>query len=357
MEKDENLFKYGNGDFWNNPHEIKPQESEIKEPNKTRVRRITRNYTAINQAHQWEPRHFQKILNKGIELMNIPTGYKGTGRPSIPVSEKIKICCTKSYHLKGGRNSVYYVENARNNGYIFIPKISENYFNRINDYMDDSGLTQYLQQLVHITAEPFSKIDDCFALDGTGIKTSSGKRRYLDIRTDRKKKREYVGLHIIAGVKSHVIAHAIVSKGHVHDNNFFKPLISEARKIFNIKEVYADSAYLSKENSKFCQSLEIKDYTKPKENTVVKGLRNSPFAKSVQRYYEDLELKEYRRYPLRANVECTFDMLKSLFSDTLRHKKWDARVNELLCRVICHNIRCLVLAYYHGHIEFPFALY
>lgn len=41
---------------------------------------------------------------------------------------------------------------------------------------------------------------------------------------------------------------------------------------------------------------------------------------------------------LRSNVESTFFMLKAKFSDLIRSKTETAQINELLLKVLCHNI-------------------
>src|SRR3989344_2546393 len=346
---DHNLWEF---DFWNKPTELDKQLPIQNFPN--RYREINRDYDLINQSHQWEPRYFLKILNETINLLSLPDGYKGTGRPSVPVSEKLKVCCIKQFNLKGGRRTVHHIESARAMGYLFIPNISENYFNMINNYTKDSSLTQYLQKLIILLAEPLAKKSYYFAVDGTGFKIGYGKKNYCSIRTDKDSKREYIGLHAIADVESHIIPYAIVSKGHVHDNNFFKPLIKKTNETFTIKEVYAVPAYLSKNNVEFCKALNIASYLKPKSNTVIKGLKNSAWRSSIERYYQDEKRKQYRRYSLRSNIESAFHMIKSVNTDILRHKTFEGRVNELLARIVCHNIRCLVTAYFKGDIDLPF---
>ena len=36
-------------------------------------------------------------------------------------------------------------------------------------------------------------------------------------------------------------------------------------------------------------------------------------------------------------------MIKKKFGETLKSKTWTSQVNELLCKVICHNI-CILIA-------------
>jgi transposase len=44
----------------------------------------------------------------------------------------------------------------------------------------------------------------------------------------------------------------------------------------------------------------------------------------------------------RSNVESTFSMIKAKFRDHVRSKTDVAMVNEVLCKIICHNICCLI---------------
>lgn len=48
------------------------------------------------------------------------------------------------------------------------------------------------------------------------------------------------------------------------------------------------------------------------------------------------------RYHLRSNVEATFSMLKRKFGDALRSKTQVAQFNEALCKVLCHNLCCVI---------------
>lgn len=47
-------------------------------------------------------------------------------------------------------------------------------------------------------------------------------------------------------------------------------------------------------------------------------------------------------YHKRSNVEATFSMIKAKFRDHVRSKTDDAMVNEVLCKIVCHNICCLI---------------
>jgi hypothetical protein len=49
-----------------------------------------------------------------------------------------------------------------------------------------------------------------------------------------------------------------------------------------------------------------------------------------------------QHYHKRSNVESTFSMIKAKFRDHVRSKTDVAMKNEVLCKIICHNICCLI---------------
>ena len=56
-------------------------------------------------------------------------------------------------------------------------------------------------------------------------------------------------------------------------------------------------------------------------------------------YKHDEFLQAYHK---RSNVETVFHMIKTKFKDNLRSKSKTAQINEILCKVICHNICCVI---------------
>jgi transposase len=59
-------------------------------------------------------------------------------------------------------------------------------------------------------------------------------------------------------------------------------------------------------------------------------------------------------YHKRSNVESTFSMVKAKFRDHVRSKGDVAMVNEVLCKLICHNICCLIQESYELGIAATF---
>ncbi|HEV2560823.1 MAG TPA: transposase [Rhizomicrobium sp.] len=52
----------------------------------------------------------------------------------------------------------------------------------------------------------------------------------------------------------------------------------------------------------------------------------------------------FTHYHQRSNVETVFSMIKAKFGGEVRSKTEIAALNEVLCKIVCHNICCLISA-------------
>jgi len=60
-------------------------------------------------------------------------------------------------------------------------------------------------------------------------------------------------------------------------------------------------------------------------------------------YYFMLQNEKYlQHYHVRSNVKSTVNMIKSKFGDRVRSKLWTVLVSEILCKIIAHNICCVI---------------
>jgi hypothetical protein len=58
-------------------------------------------------------------------------------------------------------------------------------------------------------------------------------------------------------------------------------------------------------------------------------------------------------YHQRSNVETTFSMIKAKFGDSLRSKSDVGQVNEVLCKVVCHNLPVLIASIHELGLDAP----
>jgi hypothetical protein len=61
-----------------------------------------------------------------------------------------------------------------------------------------------------------------------------------------------------------------------------------------------------------------------------------------------------RHYHQRSNAESVFSMVKAKFRDHVRSKTDVAMKNEVLCKIIAHNICCLIMSQLELGIEVEF---
>ena len=61
-------------------------------------------------------------------------------------------------------------------------------------------------------------------------------------------------------------------------------------------------------------------------------------------------------YHKRSNVETTFSMIKAKFGERLRCKTTTAQINEALCKVLCHNLCCVIQSMYELGVDPTFGV-
>jgi len=69
-------------------------------------------------------------------------------------------------------------------------------------------------------------------------------------------------------------------------------------------------------------------------------------------HFYSLKREEYMAcYHKRSNIETVFAMIKSKFRDNVRSKTDTAMKNEVLCKILAHNICCLIMSQFELGIE------
>ena len=125
-------------------------------------------------------------------------------------------------------------------------------------------------------------------------------------------------------------------------------LVDRTAENFTIDEVSADGAYCSAKNFDAVAKHGGTPYIAFKRNNTAAA--GGLFAKMFHLY--NYQREEYlSHYHRRSNVESTFSMVKAKFGDSLRSKSDVAMRNESLCKILCHNICCLIGSIYELGIE------
>ena len=71
-------------------------------------------------------------------------------------------------------------------------------------------------------------------------------------------------------------------------------------------------------------------------------------------FYKFKEAEFKHHYHKRTNVETVFSMIKAKFGERIRSKTNVSQTNEVLCKVLCHNLCCLIQSMYELGIDVDF---
>ncbi|MFT3786640.1 MAG: transposase [Tepidisphaeraceae bacterium] len=145
------------------------------------------------------------------------------------------------------------------------------------------------------------------------------------------------------GVKTNVVTAIEIDGKDTGDAPMLPPLVKTTAKSFEMYEVSADKGYSSRDVHDAIASVGAIPFVAFKAGATggVGGLFGKMF--HFFQYNREEFLAHYHR---RSNVESTVMMIKAKFGDAVRSKTDIAAKNEVLCKVLCHNICCLISAIY-----------
>ena len=295
-------------------------------------------WTAYNQAQTTEKDHFQILLHELCKGIGEPS--QKNGRPRLPFEEMIFATTFKVYSTVSQRRFISDLGDAHRKGY--ISKVP--HFNSISNYLESEVLTPYLKMLIEESSLPLAAIESDFAVDSSGFSTCRFfqwvKARYTNPQL--MEKREWVKVHLMCGVKTNIVTALEISDRFAHDSPFFAPLLETTSQNFVMQEVSADKAYSSAKNLKLVVSKAAMPYIAFRSNATGSEKYGGSVWKSMYHFYSYNQERFMQQYHKRSNVESTFSMIKAKFGDSLRSKTETAQVNEALCKILCHNICCLI---------------
>jgi transposase len=216
-------------------------------------------------------------------------------------------------------------------------------------FLESPLLTPVLHELIGLTSRPLAAVETTFAPDSTGSSTSRFTRWYDEKYGANRSGRDWVKAHVMPGTKTHIVTAVRILDKDAADCPQFVPLVKTTAEAFTIKEVSADKAYLSNENLETVAGLGGRAYIPFKSNST-SGETGSVWEKLYHFYAMHKEEFE-ARYHRRSNVESVFSMVKAKFRDHVRSKSDVAMKNEVLAKLVAHNICCLIMSQVELGIE------
>jgi hypothetical protein len=283
------------------------------------VQRVYRqDWRAYNAAQTNEKAKFQELLRDLCSGIAEPPQAK-SGRPRLPIQDALFSAVFKIYSTVSGRRFMTDLREAQAKGYIQKTP----HFNSIFNYLENPELTPILRSLI----------------------TESS--LYGAVRQQH----EWVKCHLMCGVRTHIVTAVEIKDKDASDTKLLPALVDATAENFTLNEVSADKGYGSLKNYKAIQYHGATPYIAFKSGHTGRG---GGLWQRMFHYYNFNREQFLQHYHKRSNVESTFSMIKAKFRDHVRSKTDVAMVNEVLCKILCHNICCLIQESYELGISTVF---
>ena len=304
----------------------------------------TQEWSSYNKAQTNEKSHFLAFLYELCSKIEEP--IQTMGRPRLPLKDVLFAVTFKTYSMMSGRRFASDMRDALATGYVSKPPS----FNSVFDYLQMGSLTAYLKQLIAESAMPLQSIESDFAVDSSGFSTTNYVR-WFDVKYGGDEDwHDWIKMHLMCGVKTHIVTSVEISGATANDSPFYKPLLASTAKAgFNMQEVSADKGYTSMKNLQATVDHGAMPYIPFKSN--VQADRGTDVWSKMFFFYNYKREEFLSHYHKRSNVETTFQMIKSKFGERLRSKTETAQVNEALCKVLCHNLCVVIQSMYELGVE------
>jgi transposase len=311
----------------------------------TETMRVTyaQDWPAYNEAQVQEKERFMLLLRSLCEGISQPP--QECGRPRLPLADVVFGATMKVYTTISGRRASTDIREAREKGLIDeVP-----HYNSLFKYVDDPALTPVLKRMIEESAMPLRSVESTFAVDATGFAACTYVRWFDAKYGKMMKEHHWLKAHLMCGVLTNVVTSVEVTEGNKHDSPEFVGLVNSTATRFNVVEIVADKGYTSKKNVAAAAAIGAMPYI-PFLSTV-KGDRGPELWRKLYGFYQFKRPEFLAHYHKRSNAESTISMIKRKFGPSLRSKKFVAQTNEILLKVLCHNLAVLVHSIFELGIE------
>jgi|ERR1043166_565117 transposase len=314
-------------------------------PPKVTRRTYPQQWPAYNKAQTNEKAKLQELLYELTKDIEDLPRKPGAGRSRLRLREMIFCAVFKVYSLVSGRRFISDLKEAQRCGYITRTP----HFNTIFNYLELEEMTECLSSLISLSSLPLKALEQDFAVDSSGFSTGIATRWFRAKYTDDAEMTMigWLKVHIMTGVLTHVVTGVEVSERYSHDTLYFKPLVDATAANFKMREVSADKAYSSVSNLHHVERRGAMPYIPFMNHTTAhpRGDKTGVWYR-LWHYYNFNQAEFMMHYHKRSNVETTFSMIKGKFGERLRSKTNTAQVNEVLCKILCHNLCCVIQSMY-----------
>ncbi len=254
----------------------------------------------------------------------------------------------KVYSTLSGRRFMGDVDTAYEKGYITQVPHPATIFRSI----ESEELTPILEKLIGLAAAPLASVETTFGPDSSGFSTSRFDRWYDEKYGRERSQRIWVKAHIMVGVKTNIITAVSVTDRDANDYPQLPGLLRTTTERFHVTQVPADKAYLGQGNFEAITGAGATPFIPFKVNSIPGG---SELWDKLFAFFTFNRAAFLQYYHQRSNVETTFSMVKAKFGDAVRSKSDVGQRNEVLLKLLDHNLCCLIQEMYELGISPTFS--
>ena len=295
----------------------------------------TQNWQAYTTAQTHQKELFMQLLRDVCS--QVPQPEYTFGRPKLPFSDMVFLSALKVFTTFSLRRFLTDAETAKERGYISkVPAYAS-----VGHYIENPDATPVIKDLITLTSLALQTVETDFTIDSSGFGTSRFVKWYDKKYGKEKDYRTWIKAHLVCGVKTNVVTAVELTMTNEADTKFLSELVVQTAKNFKINEVSGDKAYSSRANMELINELGAVPYIPFRKNATGRS-KGSLMWKKMYHYFEFKHEEFLEHYHKRSNAETTFHMIKSKFGDSVRSKTEVAQINEVLLKVLCHNI-CVVI--------------
>lgn len=307
----------------------------------------TQEWNPYDNAQMHEQERFIDLLRDLCD--GIPQPKYGFGRPRLPLADVVFGITYKVYSTMSGRRFMSTLRDAEAKELVSKSPSFASTFR----YLENPELTPLLKSLIEQSASPLKVVETDFAVDSSGFATKTYSR-WFDHKYGNRTRQIWVKTHLMCGVKTHIVTSVEATPYESGDTTQLIPLLNKTAETFSINEVSADKAYSSRRNLHAIQAVGGIPYIPFKDKAKGMGSPATGYDNLWHRmwhYYNFNQEVFLQHYHKRSNIESTFSMIKAKFGASVRAKTSVAQVNEVLCKVLCHNICVLVQSIFELGLE------